>query len=141
MSLECVSIICSLAFPTFYSSAIAFRGSLSLVLLLYRATVVKPGGSPSHFRVYWLIFLPMTSTVARLTSYICNGHRSLGISMNWRIHTLNRPCTSVLFMVFSPLSASSFIPWLCMVSLSDQSYHLPRLLTGCSHTVGIAWPS
>src|SRR4029079_4659945 len=46
-SLECMSISCSRDFATLYSSVIAFRGSRSLLLLLYSAT----GGRPSHFLV------------------------------------------------------------------------------------------
>ena len=67
-SAESSSILRSLAFPALYSSRIDFNGSLSFACLEYRATPVRPGGTPSHFLVYLLIFPSMVSTVLVLMS-------------------------------------------------------------------------
>ena len=73
------------------SSATDLNGIFSFALLLQRANEESPGGNPSHFLVSWLMHLSIASTVGRPTSYIVNGHNSLGRSTNCTSHTLNLP--------------------------------------------------
>ena len=42
-------------------------------------------------------------------------------------------------MISSPSSVVFRVSFPCFVSLRDESYHLPRLFTGSSETVGMTW--
>jgi len=108
--------------------------------LLWSPTLLRQRGTPNHFLMYELINASSISTVVKGTSYTVSGHSNLGSRSNWKLQSFSLPGRAQLFMLFNPSNACRLSAPTQTVSSSYHLYHLPRLFTGFSETVGIASP-
>ncbi|GFN88551.1 dynein heavy chain 1, axonemal-like [Plakobranchus ocellatus] len=112
--------------------------SLSFTLWQYITISVRQSGTPSHFLANLFILAYMDSTVEELTSYIRSGHKSLRISINWRHYILYAPDKPHLCVACRITEVCSKTPNPRLESFKDDSYHLPRLLTGSWLILGMS---
>lgn len=79
------------AFVVLYSSVTDLRGSWSLLLVLYRPTLLKLLGTPSHCLMCLLSVTSIFSISVMGMLYTVKGHDSLCKTPCWYIHSLKRP--------------------------------------------------
>jgi len=88
--------------------------------------------------MYELINISSLSTVVKETSYTVSGNSNIGSRPNRKQQIFSLPGRAQLFVLFSPSTACHLTSPTRTVSFRSPSYHLPRLFTGFSETVGIA---
>ena len=104
----------------------------SFVWRQYRVQLARLGGNPRDFFLS-LILASMASTVLLHMSYIKNGQRSLGTTLNWRHHNSKFHERPYSFFNWRPCAEFAFVSSYRLVSFSVKSYNLPRLFTGYSN--------
>lgn len=115
------------------------NGSISCVLLQYRATLGRHGGTISHFIMAILICLSIATTALLIILYIIRGYGtgSFGNNINWKHQILNLATSLHLLLVSRPLSILSLVS--CTVFLSgNKVLHTWYKLLISSSTVGSA---
>ena len=133
--------IASLVHKITISSIKPLKGSCSALEVPYNVALLKFLGSPSHLRRQQLVVLSMASMIVIRESYTNNGHRILGSTVCWYIHTLKWPSWPDLSTLACHNSRLPTMAWTALVSLSVMLKIFPRIFMGHSNKVGIIVPA
>lgn len=106
----------------------------------YSVALLRLLGKPSQLHRKLLIFFSRASTHDIGNSYRSKGHKILGKMACWYTHALNRPGSPDLFTLASQSSRSLLVFWMAALSFELWPNSFPRLLTGCSNSVGMVVP-